>query len=87
MPKKKRKPIRKAKKKTARKTKKTRSKAPARKKKSVKRQSRTTGAYTMEVTEIDVITGIEEDDSNDESESLPVDPMDEHFPPDYGGSE
>jgi hypothetical protein len=87
MPKKKKKPIRKAKKKPARKTKKTRSKAPARKKKSVKRQSRTAGTYTMEVTEVDVITGIEEDDSIDESESLAVDPMDEHFPPDYGGSE
>jgi hypothetical protein len=90
MPKKKKKPIRKAKNKTrkkiARPAKRTRGKAPARKKKPVKRQSRTTGALAVEITEIDVITGIG-DDSIDETESVVIDPLDEHFPPDYGGSE
>ncbi len=86
MPKKKKKPTRKAKKKTARPAKKARVKAPARKKKPAKKPSRASGGVTVEFAEIDVITGIE-DESIDDTESSVADPLDEHFPPDYGGSE
>ncbi|MBZ5660223.1 MAG: hypothetical protein LAO08_07415 [Acidobacteriia bacterium] len=86
MPKKKKKPTRKAVKKVARPAKKMRSKAPARKKKPVKKQGRMGGGVTVEFAEIDVISGIGED-SIDETESTVVEPVDEHFPPDYGGSE
>ncbi|MBZ5642598.1 MAG: hypothetical protein LAO19_07555 [Acidobacteriia bacterium] len=86
MPKKKKKPTRKASKKTARPAKKMRGKAPARKKKAMKKQSRTGGGVMVEFAEIDVITGIG-DDSIYETESAVAEPLDEHFPPDYGGSE
>ena len=86
MPKKKKKPTRKAKKKIARPARKARVKAPARKKKPVKKPSRASGGVTVEFAEIDVITGVE-DDSIDDTESSVADPLDEHFPPDYGGSE
>ena len=85
MPKKK-KLIRKAKKKVARPAKKTRAKAPARKKKSVKGRSRTGGKVAVEFMEVDVTTGIEEESENGNG-SAAIDPMDEHYPPDYGGSE
>jgi hypothetical protein len=86
MAKKKKKPILKAKKKIARPAKKSRVKAPARKKKPVKKQTRNTVALAVEITEIEVITGIE-DGAMDETDSGVADPLDEHFPPDYGGSE
>ena len=86
MPKKKKKTTRKTKKKTPRPAKKTRGKAPVRKKKPVRKQSRASGGVTVAFAEIDVITGVE-DDSIDDTESSLADPLDEHFPPDYGGSE
>lgn len=86
MPKKKKKPTRKAKKNPVRVAKRSRAKAPARKKSAAKAHRRKAGTLAVEVTEVDIITGIEEN-SIDERESSILDPMDEHFPPDYGGSE
>lgn len=94
MPKKKKKSIRQTKKKTKNKTKKkiarpakqTRVKPSPRKKKPVRRQNRTGGVLAVEITEIDVIRG-GVDDSVEETESPVLDALDEHFPPDYGGSE
>jgi hypothetical protein len=87
MPKKKKKSPRKAKKKTTRTVKRTRGKTSAKKKKGpVKKQGRAAEAFSIELAEVDVIVGME-DDSADDSESPVMDPLDEHFPPDYGGSE
>jgi hypothetical protein len=86
MPKKKKKPVRKTKKKSTRPTKRTSGKAPARKKKLVRKKSRIGGVLAVEVTEVEIVRGVA-DDSVDEVESHVVDPLDEHFPPDYGGSE
>ncbi len=76
----------KKKKKIARPAKQTRVKPSPRKKKPVRRQNRTGGVLAVEITEIDVIGG-GVDDSVEETESPVLDPLDEHFPPDYGGSE
>jgi hypothetical protein len=90
MAKKKKKPTRKPSRKPARPAKKMRSKAPARKKKPVKKlvkkRARMSGGTTIEFTEIEVISGIGED-AMDETELAVAEPLDEHFPPDYGGSE
>jgi hypothetical protein len=86
MPKKKKKPTRKTKKKTARPAKRTRGKTSARKKKPVRRQSRKGGVLAIELTEIDVIGG-GVGESVEETESSVINPFDEQFPPDYGGSE
>jgi hypothetical protein len=86
MRKKKGKSIRKTKKKLARPAKRTRSKASSRRKKPVRSRSQTAGVLAVEVTEVEVIGEIEQD-SADETEAAVRDPLDEHFPPDYGGSE
>ncbi len=86
MPKKKAKSIRKTKKKPVRPAKRTRRKASPRKKKPVRKQSQTAGVLAVEVAEVEVI-GVIEQDSVDETEVAVRDPLDEHFPPDYGGSE
>jgi hypothetical protein len=52
----------------------------------VRGQSQTAGVITVEVAEVVVITGIEQV-SVDETEAAVTDPLDEHYPPDYGGSE
>jgi hypothetical protein len=86
MRKKKGKSIHKTKKKVARPAKRTRGKASSRKKKTAKSQSQTARVLAVEVTEVEV-TGDIEQDSVDETEATVIDPLDEHFPPDYGGSE
>jgi hypothetical protein len=78
--------IRKTKKKLARPAKRTRSKASSRKKKPVRSQSQTAGVLAVEVAEVEIIGDIEQD-FVDETEAGVRDPLDEHFPPDYGGSE
>lgn len=86
MRKKKRKSIHKTKKKLARPAKRARSKASSRKKKPVRSQSQTAGVLAVEVAEVEVIGDIQQD-SVDETEAAVRDPLDEHFPPDYGASE
>jgi hypothetical protein len=92
MPKKKGKSIRKTKPKTktkkklARPPKRTRSKASSRKKKPVRSQGRTAGVLAVEVTEVELIGGVEQE-SVDETEAAVRDSLDEQIPPDYGGSE
>jgi hypothetical protein len=86
MPTKKKKPTQKARKRTARPAKKAISKAPARRKKTVRKQTPKVGRVKVEFEEIDVIVGIG-DNSEEETESAAIDPLDEHYPPDYGGSE
>ena len=86
MPKKKRNSFRKTKKKLARPAKRTRGEASSRKKKPVKSQSQTARVLAVEVTEVEV-TGDIEQDSVDGTEATVIDPLAEHFPPDYGGSE
>jgi hypothetical protein len=71
----------KSKKKLARPPKRTRGKASSRKKKPTRSQGRTAGALAVEV--IAVI----EEDFVEEGDATVRDPLDEHFPPDYGGSE
>jgi len=92
MNKKKRKSIRKTraktktKKKSARPPKRTRGKTISRKKKPVRNQVRTVRVVPVEVTEVVVISDIEQDFMDDAVGSV-RDPLEEHFPPDYGGSE
>jgi hypothetical protein len=86
MPKKK-KAIRKAKKKPIRSAKRSRAKLPARKKKPVKRQKEKAGVIEVEVFELDSIGDAEDDSSFGETRSGKEDDLDEHFPPEYGGSE
>ncbi len=86
MRKKKGKSIRKTKKKLARPAKRTRRKASSRKKKPVRSQNQIAGVPAVEVAEAEVIADIDQD-SVDEVEAVVIDPLDEHFPPDYGGSE
>jgi hypothetical protein len=94
MPKNKKKANRKVSKKSAAPARKMRKSAPARKKKpapkpakkSAKKQGRKSGETTIEFEEIEVISGIDED-AVDEIESIEPEPLDEHFPPEYGGSE
>jgi hypothetical protein len=74
------------KKKLARPPKRTRAKASPRKNRPVSSQGRTAGIFAVEVAEVEVIAEIEQD-SGDETEAAVIDPLDEHFPPDYGGSE
>jgi len=85
MPKKKRKSSYKTKKKLAHPAKRTRSR-PSRKQKPERSQSQTAGALAVEVAAVKVIGDIEQD-SVDETEAGVKDPLDEHFPQDYGGSE
>jgi hypothetical protein len=49
-------------------------------------QSQTARVLAVEVAEVEVIADIEQD-SVDETEVAVRDPLDEHFPPDHGGSE
>ncbi len=86
MPKKKGKSIPKTKKKPVRPAKRTRRKASSRKKKPLRKQSQTASVLAVEVAEVEVI-GVIEQDSVDETEVAVRDPLDEHLPPDYGGSE
>ena len=86
MPKKKGKTIPKTKKKPVRPAKRTRRKASSRKKKPLRKQSQTAGVLAVEVSEV-VVMGDVERDSVDETQAALRDPLDEHFPPDYGGSE
>jgi hypothetical protein len=86
MRKKKKKPIRKTKKKLAHPAKRSRSKTSSRKKKPVRSQSQIAGVLEVEVTEVVVIGDIKQD-SVDETVATVIDPLDEHFPPHYGGSE
>jgi len=83
--KKKKKSIRK--KKPTRPTKRPRGKRSARKKKSVTRRSPTVGVLAVEVSKVEVIQGVESVSGADEIEATTEDAMDEHFPPDIGGSE
>jgi hypothetical protein len=76
----------KSKKKLARLPKRIRSKASSRKKKPVRSEGRTARVLAVEVTEVEVIANIEHD-FVDDAEGAMRDPLDEHFPPDYGGSE
>jgi hypothetical protein len=85
MPKKKKKSIRKAKKRPARPAKRARSKASSRKKKPVRNQGQTARVLAVEVTELEIIGDIQQDPVEETEATL--DPLDEHFPPDYGGSE
>ncbi len=86
MPKKKKKSIHKTKKKLARPAKRARSKVSSRKKKPVRNQRRTAGALALEVTEVELIGEIEQG-SVDEIETAVIDPEDELYPPEHGGSE
>jgi hypothetical protein len=86
MPKKK-KAIRKTRKKTTRSAKQSRAKIPARKKKPVKRQKEKAGVLAVEIIEVGTIGEVEDDSSFGESRSAKEDDLDEHFPPEYGGSE
>ena len=86
MPKKKGKSIPKTKKKPVRPAKRTGRKASFRKKKPVRTQRQTADVLEVEVPGVEVIGDIERD-SVDETEATLRDPLDEHFPPDYGGSE
>ena len=94
MPKGKKKPIRKTKKKPARPAKRARAKKPAqkkkpvRKKKPVKSQKRPAGVLEVEISGVEVILSDADDAPDAVEEEVNVrDPLDEHFPPDYGGSE
>jgi hypothetical protein len=51
----------------------------------VRNQSQTAGVITVEVAEVVVIAEIDQV-SVDETEATVVDPLDEHYPPDYGVS-
>ena len=86
MPKKK-KAIRKTKKKTIRTAKQSRMKVPARKKKPVKRPKEKSPVIAVEVIEVESIGEVEDDSSFGEIRSEKEDDLDEHSPPDYGGSE
>jgi hypothetical protein len=86
MPKKK-KAIRKTKKKPIRVAKKSRAKIPARKKKPVKKPKEKAGVIAVEIIEVESIGEVEDDSSLGETRSGKEDDLDEHFPPDYGGSE
>jgi hypothetical protein len=85
MPKKK-KAIRKTNKKPTRSAKKSRAKIPARKKKPVKKPKEKARVIEVAVLEVESIRGVD-DSSLGESRSEKEDELDEHFPPDYGGSE
>ena len=87
MPKKKKKSIRKNKKKPARPAKRTRGKTSARKKKPVTSQNRTIGVLAVEVSEVEMIRGVESVPGADETDATTEDALDEHFLPEYGGSE
>jgi hypothetical protein len=87
MRKRKKKSIRKTKKKSTRPTKRTRGKTSARKKKSVRSQSRTAGVLAVEVSEVEVIGGVEDVSGVGETEATTEDALEEDFPPEYGGSE
>jgi hypothetical protein len=84
MPKGKKKPVRKTKKRPARPVKRARAKKPVRKKKSVKRRNKAAGMIGVEVTGFAVSFDA---DNAGENGAHRNDPLDEHFPPDYGGSE
>jgi hypothetical protein len=86
MPKKK-KAIRKPKKKPIRSAKRSRTKIPARKKKPARKQKEKLGVIEVEVFEVDSIGDAEDDSSSSETRSKKEDDLDEHFPPEYGGSE
>lgn len=73
----------KTKKKVAVRPKRTPNKASSRKKKPVKRQVRTASAPPAEIEVIAIIG----EDFVDDAEATVRDPLDEHYPPDYGGSE
>jgi len=83
----KKKPIRNSKKKPTRPTKRSRSKTPARKKKPARSQGKTAIMIGIEVSEIESIGLVEEASSVGESNTAREDDLDEHFPPEYGGSE
>ena len=87
MPKKKKKSIRKTKKKLTRPIKRARRKTSARKKKRVRSQSRTAGMVAVEVSAVEVIRRVEDVSGVGETEAITEDDLDEHFPPEYGGSE
>ncbi len=86
MPKKK-KAVRKAKKKTMRAAKQSRAKISARKKKPARKQKEKARVIEVEVLEVESIRGVDDDSSLGETSSGKEDDLDEHFPPDYGGSE
>jgi hypothetical protein len=86
MPRKK-KAIRKAKKKPTRSTKQSRAKIPARKKKPVKKQKEKAGVLAFEIIEVESVGDVDDDSSFSETRSGKEDDLDEHFPPEYGGSE
>jgi len=86
MPKKQKKSIHKTKKKLARPAKQTRRKASSRKRKPVRNESQTAGVLAVEVTEVEVIGEIEQG-SVEETEATVLDPEDELYPPEHGGSE
>jgi hypothetical protein len=52
----------------------------------VRSRGRTARVLAVEVAEVEIIADIEQDSGN-EMEAAVIDPLDEHFPPDYGGSE
>jgi hypothetical protein len=52
----------------------------------VRSQSHTAGVLAVEVTEVEVIEEIEQD-SVEETEATLIDPEDELYPPERGGSE
>ena len=86
MPKKK-KPIRNSKKKPMRPTKRSRGKTSARKKKPARSQGETVSMIAVEVSRVESIGVVEESSDVDEGITVREDDLDEHFPPDYGGSE
>jgi hypothetical protein len=87
MPKREKKSIRKAKKKLTRSIKRAHRKTSARKMKPVRNQSRTTGVLAVEVSEVEVIGDVEDVSGDGETEAITEDDLEEHFPPEYGGSE
>ena len=59
----------------------------ARKRKPVRSQSRTAGVIAVEASEVEVIRGVEDVSDVGETEAITEDDLEEHFPPEYGGSE
>jgi hypothetical protein len=88
MAKAKKKPARKTKKKPARPVKRARAKKAVRKKKTVKRRKKAGGAVGVQVTGFAVsFDNVEDVIDTSANEAHSNDPLDEHFPPDYGGSD
>ena len=87
MPKKKKKSVRKNKKKPTRRAKRSRGMTSARKKTSVTSRNSTVGVLEVEVSHVEVSTNVEDIFDSGETGTNVGDDLDEHFPPDIGGSE